>query len=372
MKSSDLLDWNSSVWIKFVCCACWVFSFCGCRTAVPIYVWQPAAFTCPHDSIIAIAPIAGNADVAARVEQALMMQRPEARADLQLISSQRLIHYSPIRLVSTASMQNDLTAIEAAKQSSATLLLEGEVLIAKFVDPPNREPVAADSTPPNEQLLISWRLLDVTTSRSVANQVVSLDTRRVDAVYPDMLLMHPDPTDRLIAASARESWKALAPSVAKDEVELMIPWLQIGAMKVRYGIVDAHHGRWDLAEQKFATAVRWNPINVAAQHNLAIAKAAREDFPAAKEQLTTVSWPLSTRLPPESRFWLDQRERQYQAAHGLGKPDTGWLIPDPGEPRKLVVAEPTRIQDLPWWTAIPMAKPPGWTWQAWLTQPWVL
>ena len=251
-------------------------------------------------------------------------------------------------------------------------ILEGEVLIAKLVDPQSREPVTEDSPPPNEQLLISWRVIDVETSKSVTNQVVSIDTRRADNDYPDMLLTHPDPTDRLIVASARDSWKGLAPSVAKDEIELMIPWLQIGAMQVRDGIVDAHNGRWDLAEQKFATALRWNPLNVAAHHNLAIAQVAREDFPAAKEQLSKVSWPLSTRLPAESRFWLDQRDRQFQAAHGLGKPTQGWLFPDPIESGVLPPVDSKSVEELPWWTTIPFAKPPGWTWRAWLTQPWVL
>lgn len=349
-----------------------MFSFCGCRTAVPIYVWQPAPFNCPRDAKIAIAPIAGNADVAARVEHALVAQRPAARSDLQLITSTQLIDRSPIRLVSTASLQNDVIAIKAAQKSSANLLLEGEVLIAKLVHPQNREPVTVDAPPPNEQLLISWRVIDVATSKSVTNQVVSIDTRRADNDYPDMLLTNPDPTDRLIVASARDSWKGLAPSVVKDEVELMIPWLQIGALQVRNGIVSAHKGRWDLAEQKFATAARWNPFNVAAHHNLAIAQAAREDFPAAKEQLSKVSWPLSTRLPAESRFWLDQRDRLYREAHGLGKPAQGWLFPDPVDSGVLLPIEPISIEELPWWTAIPFTKPPGWTWRAWLTQPWVL
>ena len=177
--------------------------------------------------------------------------------------------------------------------------------------------------------MISWRLVEVSTSRTLGNQVVSIDTRRADRDYPDMIFTHPDPTDRLIAASARDSWKSLAPSVERDKVDLMVPWLQIGAMATRSGIVDAHKGRWDLAEQKFALAARRNPLNVAAHHNLAIAQAAREDFPAAKQQLSDVSWPLSLRLPAESRFWLDQRQRQFQAAHGLGKPAEGWLFPDP-------------------------------------------
>lgn len=373
MKRSVGTNRKSFACVQFACCACFVFAFAiGCRSTVPIYVWQPATYTCPHSCRLAVAPIAGPENVAERVESAFIAQRPEVRSDVQLIASRYLAAQSPVRLVSTSALQNDATAIQAAQQASASLLLEGEVLSAKLIDPKDRRPPKHKEPPENEQLLVSWRLIDVATSRTLANHVVSIDTRRADRDYPEMLLTHPDPTERLIAASARDSWKSLAPSVERDKVELMVPWLQIGAMATRSGIVDAHKGRWDLAEQKFSIAARRNPLNVAAHHNLAIAQAAREDFPAAKSQLSDVSWPLSLRLPAESRFWLDQRHRQFQAAHGLGKPEEGWLFPDPVQAAEFEPARPTEIEELPWWTAIPLTKPPGWTWRAWLSQPWIL
>ncbi len=372
MKWSERIHVESACGWKFAVSACCLIAFlCGCRSTVPIYVWQPAPLNCPREAKIAIAPIAGREDIAMRVESALLAERPSVRSDLQLISSKQLLQQSPIQLVSTFSLQNDATALESARQSSAQLLLEGEVLSAKLIAPEDRQPPKHKEPPQNEQLLISWRVVDVATSKSVANQVVSIDTRRADKDYPDMLYTHTDPTDRLIAASARDSWKAIAPSVERDKVELMVPWLQIGAMKTRHGIVAAHKGRWDLAEKNFAIAARRNPFNIAAHHNLAIAAAAREDFSGAKQQLADVSWPFSYRLPAESRFWLDQRHRQYQAAHGLGKPPEGWLFPDPAEP-SLEPVKPAEIADMPWWTAIPFTKPPEWTWRAWFNQPWIL
>ena len=156
MKRSDGLMRNAIAWIQFACCACCVLSFCGCRTAVPIYVWRPAVFNCPPNAKIAIAPIAGNADLANRVEQAVMMQRPAAREDLQLD------RFNPTRqpILPSAwsrppSLQSDLTALQAAKQARADLLLEGEVLSANLIDPENRPPASADS-PPNEHMLVSW------------------------------------------------------------------------------------------------------------------------------------------------------------------------------------------------------------------------
>ncbi len=358
--------------------ACWI-AICsgGCRSSAPIYVWQPAPFTCPDGSRVAIGTVGGDQDIAAQLEQALMRQRPSARADLALITPQQLKAVSPILLASTASLDNEALSMAAARIATADFLLLGDVLSSNLNQ--NSGVVTAEfdniNTTGNERLLTSWRLIDVHTSRAVATRAVSMNTAVADETYPDLVEAIPDASSRLVVASARETWRELAPSVQRDQVELMIPWLQLGAIPTRSGIVDAHQGRWDLAEQKWRLATRRNPLNIAARHNLAIAQAAREDFPGAKQMLEKVSWPLSTRLPAESRFWLDQRHRQYHAAHGLGKPQLGWSFPDPPQldhQELATSAEPVNIDELPWWTAIPFAKPPGWRWRDWLLQPLVL
>ncbi len=306
-----------------------------------------------------------------------MMQRPSARADLALITTKQLADVSPIQLASTASLSNDSTALMAARIAKADYLLQGEVLSSKLNKAAEVKSASYSTEDKigNEQLITSWRLIDVRTARAIANQAVSLNTAVVDEAYPDLLATMPNPSVRLVTASARDAWRELAPSVERDQVELMIPWPQLGAIPTRMGIVDARKGRWDLAEQKWELATRRNPLNIAARHNLAIAHAAREDFPGAKEMLQTVRWPLSKRLPAESRFWLDQKHRQFQAAHGLGRPEQGWLFPDPIQDNGKFQSEPVRpvnIDDLPWWTAIPLMKPPGWSWRDWWLQPWAL
>lgn len=342
----------------------------GCRTAAPIHVWQPTPNSLPKGSSIAIATLSGQRELVQALENALVQQRPAVRSDLKVITSQQLGNAdSPIRLVSTAPVQSDLTALQAARSTAASLLLEGEILNARLASQPTEVPPTPGTPPPNDYLLISWRLVEVSSGKTMANHIVSIDTHRADELYPDLVVTHADPTERLLAASARDSWKALAPSVERDSVELMIPWLQLGAIRSRMGVRYAKQGRWDLAEEQWRKATRFNPFNVAARHNLAIAQAAHEDFPEAKRQLRSVRWPMSTRLPPESSVWLDQRHRQYNAAHGLAKPAEGWLFPDPTPSELITQAEPTSIEELPLWTAIPLAKPPGWSWRAWLRQP---
>ena len=129
MKWFDGTYRKSRVCVRFACCACLAFAFgIGCRSTVPIYVWQPASFTCPHDAKVAVAPLAGPELVASRVEASLIAERPSVRSDLQLIASKYLVTQSPMRLVSNGGLQNDATAIQAAQHASADLLLEGEVL----------------------------------------------------------------------------------------------------------------------------------------------------------------------------------------------------------------------------------------------------
>jgi hypothetical protein len=157
----------------------------------------------------------------------------------------------------------------------------------------------------------------------------------------------------LIAASARESWKLLSPTVVKDRVRLAVPWLQPGAWQVRRGVSAAKHGQWSIAELNFRQAADRFPFNAAAQHNLAVALAAKEDFSGAKERLMRASGPLAIRLPGETLFWLDQQHRRYHAAHGIPRPVEGWAFPEPNENQPLIDAPPIDIEDLPWWTAIP-------------------
>src|SRR5690606_24603705 len=108
-----------------------------------------------------------------------------------------------------------------------------------------------------------------------------------------------------IRATARESWKTVAPFIAKDSVRLAVPWLQPGSFTVRRGVRAARQGNWPLAQQHWQRSADGLWSHPAAHHNLALALAAREDYPAAKAELQKATGPLSLRLPPETLVWLD-------------------------------------------------------------------
>ncbi len=314
----------------------------------------------------------------------MVAQRPMARGDIAVVTGAQLLESSPVRLASTSALESDLVSIHAAREMGADLLLQGEIMAARIELEPEQE-LPADANmnevffqrkgptkKRDESLLLSWRVIDVATSQTVDASAFTLRTRDVLKRYPDLQLLESDPPQMLIAASARESWKSVAPYLQRERVRLASPWLQPGSFFVRRGVSAARKGQWELAEQRWTTATRWFPFNGAAHHNLAVSYAAREDFPAAKRELLKAKGPLAARVPTETLYWLDVHHREYNRAHGLGTPAEGWAFPEPErDVDDVAPVAPISLSELPWWTAIPLVKPPGWSWRAWLSQPWV-
>jgi tetratricopeptide (TPR) repeat protein len=225
----------------------------------------------------------------------------------------------------------------------------------------------------HQRIALSWRLIDVGSAKPLGSHTLSIDLERTDKEYPDLLFVAPNPADRVILASARETWKSLAPYMEREETEIALPWLVPGSIQVRKGNAYARVGRWDLAEVEWREAARKHPWNSAAQLNYSIALAAKEEFPAAMERLGKVG-PIGRRNhQAETLVWLDQRHRWYRTAHRLPAPEGGYAFPDPAAAAAAVklATDVPGPDELPWWAQIPGVKPPGWTWRAWLTQPWL-
>ncbi len=222
-----------------------------------------------------------------------------------------------------------------------------------------------------QRLAVAWRVFDVRSGQLVGNHTLAIDRIEADRKYPDLTLAIPDERERVIAASARETWRSVAPYIEQEDVVLALPWLQPGASQIRQGNAYARAGRWDLAEPEWTIAATKNPLSNSAKHNLAVAQAAREDFSGAKETLSTMG-PLTRRkMRSETLVWVDSRHRWQHAALGLPAPAEGWAFPEPESSQSAIVPSVAPDpEDQPWWTAIPFTKPPGWTWRKWLLQPW--
>jgi tetratricopeptide (TPR) repeat protein len=361
------------------CCGLAVCMLIGCHTAAPIHVWKPPQVDVPRAAKIALAPVAGDREISQRIETAMLAQRPAACADLAIFTAEQLVECSPIRLVSTAALNSDLTALHAARAAGADLLLQGEILATDIT---LNDLLSADEQKAKQQnsnmnnmffkrlmqsdsdlvahrILLSWRVIDVASSKTIGSQAFTLHSQTAALEYPDLAVAEQNAAGLLIAASARQTWRSIAPVVSKEEVRLTIPWAQPGAWLVRRGVRAAKKGQWPEAEALWQKAADRYWFSAPAHHNLAIAMAAREDFASAKRELRRAHSVLNFRLPQETLFWLDQQHRSYHQAHGFAAPTEGWAFPDASE---FVVTErdapPIDLDALPWWTAIPLMPIP--------------
>ena len=121
----------------------------------------------------------------------------------------------------------------------------------------------------------------------------------------------------------------MSPYVYKDQVRLAVSWFQPGSFRVWRGVRAAKKGQWQIAEQYWQSAADGLLPSPAAHHNLAIAKAAREDFSSAKQELQHATGIMSRRLPPETLIWLDHNHKSYCKAHQLAEPIEGWSFANP-------------------------------------------
>lgn len=345
----------------------------GCRTWAPIYVWRPAQVATTSHARVALAPVVAAPELSAAIESAMLAQRPAARADLAVLTSQQLQQAAPVRLASTIPLTSDLAALEAAKCAGADILLFGQVhscnidwsrdstgVAEQDINDPKKtflEKLGLQSKKdPGYHILLYWNVLDVRTGKSIGSQHFKLHSCDLALRYPDLNSMAKQPGLQLITGSARESWKAVAPYVVKDEVLLAQPVLQPGSWRVLRGVRAAKQGNWQMAEYHWQKAAAWNWLPTpAAHHNLAIAHAAREDFSSAKQQLQQATGPLSLRLPSETLVWLDDNHRKYHQSHRLDKPAEGWAFPDYVPPTQQLSVHQINENDLPWWSGLPFS-----------------
>ncbi len=211
----------------------------GCAMSAPMHVLHPPRLAVPGATRIAFAPIAAKEALAGEFEQALRAQTPTIRGELQLLTAADLLAASPVRLASTAPLTGDMTALLAARQAQAELLLMGEVVQddlgaaehdEKYLPPevaaytPTKIPLLAPSAVQRpERVAVAWRVFDVASGAQVGSHTLAIDRIAADREYPDLQLIFPMPRERVIAASARQTWQAVTPYLAKEDAVIALP-----------------------------------------------------------------------------------------------------------------------------------------------------
>jgi hypothetical protein len=354
----------------------------GCRMPATMHVWQPPTIQSGSKLRVALAPLDGRPELSRQIASAMAATDHPGVASVTLIGPEALDTFNQVQLASHSGQTSDLAAMDAARAARADVLLMGQIVQEDLErrhsgshDHAFAFLMAPESVTRPQRLMIAWKMVSVPDGQVLGRHTVNVDRISAQRQYPDLVLTEPDPATQVVAAAARQSVALYAPRLEKEEVPIALPWVWPGSSLVRQGNIYANRGQWQEAERHWQNAAAKHHTNTAAWHNLGLAAVAKEDFELARRRLERANRWYSPTKSDRSLVWLQQQESHYRQAMGWDRPEPGVIrsAPASSTPADSVpsIDEVTtrKLEDLPWWTAIPMAKEPGWSWWAWMTQP---
>ncbi|MDZ4852252.1 MAG: hypothetical protein SGI77_23435 [Pirellulaceae bacterium] len=335
-------------------------------------VWQPALNQPRAVKTIAMTPIYGPEELAAKLNQAMIEAMQQSGSPITLLHPQLLEEMTSIQLASFDGQPSDVAGMNAARRAKADVLLQGQIVQSQLQPQEPKNGRFDTRKRPSEQITVAWTVTDVESGARLSSNTITVDREQAERNYPELAISGGENVDRVIAGLSRESWKMFSPMTTKEDAVLALPWFLPGASKIRQGNGFARQGRWDAAEKSWQDAVSKHPSNNAAWNNLALAAVAHEDFELGRSRVEHAKSMVPWDRARKTERWIDEHQHNYHRAQSLPDREGGWLVPDPPPPVALEDVPPVRaidIDELPWWTAIPGTKPPGWTWKQWLSQP---
>lgn len=303
-------DIRSLCWLQLLWC------FVGCHMTAPMHVWKKPQLATGGSVRVAIAPVGGASEVAEKLEQAMVVARPQAMQNLAVYYPDQLEKAGGIQLVAYDGQPSEMGAFGAAKRVGAQYLLAAEV-VSHDLEVPEQVNQGrffnfVRRKPQPETLTVRWTVYDAQSGKRLGDKTICMDRLRAEREYPDLAYQSSGEL-KVIAASARRSWELLVPTTHVTEVVLDLPWMMPGSARVRRGNAYARQGRWDLAEREWQEAADVHPWNRAAWHNLSLAAVANEDFELAKGRLQHAQ---SSLLPGDetarTAAWISGLESEYR------------------------------------------------------------
>jgi len=344
----------------------------------PIHLWRPARNQDRPIHRIAISPIYGPRDLAAKLDESMIASQPRVGKSIVLLHPKLLEEMTSIQLATYDGQPSDLAGLSAARRADADILVQGQIVNVNIEPQLEKRGFWDFRKRPSESITVSWTVTEVNSGKRLGESTMKMDREQAEKQYPDLMLLQGEPIDKVIQAASRESWSMFSPGTKVEDSVLALPWIMPGSSKIREGNGFARQSRWDMAEDAWQEAASKHPRNTAAWNNLAIASVAKQDFELARNRVqhakTIAKWDRARK----TEQWIDAKQQEYHQAFALPDREQGWLSPmapkPPGqlnnqEMKDFVPVKPVDIDELPWWTAIPGTKPPGWTWKQWLTQP---
>ncbi|TWT83271.1 hypothetical protein CA13_47360 [Planctomycetes bacterium CA13] len=292
--------------------------FSGCSVRAPLNYWTPPLIQSAVGKRVAVSKVAGPEEIANRIHEKLLSSPPtDTGRQVKLVDSNQLQAKTAIQLVSAIDDQtSDVALASVARREGYDYMLRGEVLTARDYGQKKEE---------IDRLIMSWRLTSMNNQHPSSGRPVVIDEETAIDLYPDLAFV-PDPTDRLVAAAVRETYRLITPSIHREKVTLAVPIVLPGSADVRKGNKAARQGDWARAEQIWIQVAEDHPMQSAAIHNLALAAAAAQDFSRAKQLARRAIRQHPTALYKKTLVWIEQAQRDYHKAFNLPDPPEGWFV----------------------------------------------
>lgn len=305
----------------------------GCAQTARFQVWQPAEFDVAGIHRLAVLNFRGpdNAGQQARSE---LVARLWDSGFYSLVDPTELNGSVPTGSRSIDDREDLGAVIEVGRRLAVDAILVGEVMRYRADDNPRHAQVVQTVRPDprrssdhpgepggvsvhNHSLLqrdvsiaLSLQLIDVRTGQIRAQRQASYradgDIHNGQGYVPSKEAA----TKEMIQKWAKDMADLLTPHLIPYEVELAAPRFGLAANEIRRGNNQAVQGNWEKAAVFWQAALTLDPKSHAATYNLALAHAARFDYPLAVQLLEDAS-----QLHPNTNYseTLSRFQRHEQA-----------------------------------------------------------
>ena len=308
----------------------------GCAPHAKLLVWRPAAEEIQGVNKLVILDLDGEEPYGRIARGALEAQFAQNR------------HYTLVdpavlgtaRSVKNGEGETDVSAaLAAAKSAGVDAILTGQVVSYKVDDDEQHDTHFSfgESSGKNKKSGASFNAfgIGIDNNHTITREAsVSLSVKLIDVNSQQVIAVRQSshnvpaqqvngegnlpPRERvlteLLTACATDVVSLIAPHYVPAEVTLARQYYGKGSDDVRRGNELAKQGDWTNAAASWEAAVRHDPGNHAALHNLALAAEARQDFPTAIKNLNKAMASYPAALYHETQKRLKDEQVLYLAA----------------------------------------------------------
>jgi len=297
----------------------------GCAPHAKLLVWRPAAEEIQGVNKLVILDLDGEEPNGRIARGALEAQFAQNR------------HYT---LVDPAEGATDVSAaLAAAKSAGVDAILSGQVVSYKVDDDEQRDTHFSfgESSGKNKKSGASFNAfgIGIDNNHTITREAsVSLSVKLIDVQSQQVIAVRQSSHNvtaqqvngegnlparervltELLTACATDVVSLIAPHYVPAEVTLAQQYYGKGKDDVRRGNELAKQGDWTGAAASWEAAVKHDPANHAALHNLALAAEARQDFPTAIKNLNKAMASYPAKLYHDTQKRLKNEQVLYLAA----------------------------------------------------------